>query len=186
MTPLGALWLPVLLSAVLVFVASSIVHMLLPFHKNDYRKVPREAEVMEALGRFEIPPGDYMMPRPDGMADLKNPEFLEKMKRGPVAMMTIMPGGAPGMGPQLAQWFVYCLVVGLFAGYVASRALPPGAVYLQVFRFVGTVAFVGYAMALWQSTIWYKRSLATTIRLNVDGLIFALLTAGTFGWLWPR
>lgn len=186
MTPLGALWLPLLLSAVLVFVASSIVHMVLPLHKNDYRKVPRQDEVMEALRPFAIPPGDYMMPRPEGMADLKNPEFLEKMKRGPVAMMTIMPGGNPGMGAQLAQWFVYCLVVGLFAGYVASRALPPGAHYLQVFRFVGTVAFVGYAMALWQSTIWYKRSLGTTIRLNIDGLIFALLTAGTFGWLWPK
>jgi hypothetical protein len=186
MTPLGALWLPVLLSAVIVFVASFVLHMVLPFHKADYRKMPREGEVMEALRGFEIPPGDYMVPRPDGPADMKSPEFLEKMKRGPVVVMTVIPGGTPSMTGNLAQWFVYCLVVGIFAGYVASRALGPGTDYLQVFRFAGTVAFVGYSLALWQFSIWYKRSWATTVRSTIDGLIYGLLTAGTFGWLWPR
>lgn len=186
MTPLGALWLPVLLSAVIVFVASFVLHMVLPFHKADYLKMPKEGEVMEALRRFEIPPGDYMVPRPDSPADMKSPEFLEKMKQGPVVVMTVIPGGVPSMAGNLAQWFVYCLVVGVFAGYVASRALGPGTDYLQVFRFVGTVAFVGYSLALWQFSIWYKRSWATTVRSTVDGLVYGLLTAGTFGWLWPR
>jgi hypothetical protein len=107
------------------------------------------------------------------------------MKRGPVAVMTMMESGPPTMGKSLALWFVYANVVGLFAGYVASRALPPGASYIDVFRFTGTVAFVGYALALWQNTIWYKRAIGATIKSNIDGLIYALLTAGAFGWLWP-
>jgi len=77
------------------------------------------------------------------------------------------------------------MVVGVFAAYVAGRALPPGSDYLRVFRFVGVTAFVGYTLALWQMAIWYRRSVLTTFKATVDGLIYALLTAGTFGWLWP-
>ena len=184
--PFGSLWIPVVVSAVVVFVASSILHMVLPFHRKDYRPVPSEDGVMEALRRFNIPPGDYMMPAAAGPSAMKDPAFMEKRAKGPVMIATVMPGGPINMGAPLAQWFVYSVVVSIFAGYVAGAALPPGAPYLSVFRFVGTVAFVGYSLALWQSTIWYKRSLATTLKLNVDGLIYSLLTAGTFGWLWPK
>ena len=107
------------------------------------------------------------------------------MKQGPVVFMTVLPSGPMGMGGSLAGWFLYCVIVGLFAGYLTSRALPAGAPYLAVFRFTATVAFAGYALALWQHTIWYKRSWMTTLRSNVDGLVYALLTGGVFGWLWP-
>ena len=186
MVPVTALWLPILLSAVIVFVASSIIHMVLPFHRKDYKPVPSEDGVMEALRRFSIPPGDYLMPCPTGPSAMKEPAFLEKRAKGPVLMMTVMPSGPVNMGTPLAQWFVYCVVVGLFAGYVAGAALPAGAPYLSVFRFVGTVAFVGYSMAVWQNSIWYKRAWGITLRVTIDGLIYGLLTAGTFGWLWPR
>jgi hypothetical protein len=101
-------------------------------------------------------------------------------------MLTVMPNGPMSMGRNLGLWFLYLAVVSLFAAYVAGRALPVGAQYLQVFRFVGTAAFLGYAAALWQMSIWYRRAWSTTIKATVDGLIYALLTAGTFGWLWPR
>ena len=100
--------------------------------------------------------------------------------------MTVMESGPVSMGPSLAQWFLYCVVVGVFAAYVAGRALEPGAHYLKVFRFAGVTAFVGYSLALWQNTIWYKRAWTTTLKANVDGLVYGLLTAGTFGWLWPK
>jgi hypothetical protein len=185
MTGLASLWLPILLSAVLVFVVSSIIHMVLPWHKSDYPKMASEDKVMDALRPLAIPPGDYMVPRPATRSDMRSPEFIEKMKKGPVMVMTVMPG-AMSMGKNLTQWFVYCVVVGVFAGYVAGRALPPGTPYLQVFRFVGTTAFIGYTLALWQMSIWYYRAWSTTIKATFDGLIYALLTAGTFGWLWPR
>jgi hypothetical protein len=186
MTALTALWLPILLSAVFVFVVSSLIHMFTPWHKGDYPKIPNEEKVMDLLRPLAIPPGDYMMPRPSSREEMRSPQFLEKFKRGPVMMFTVMPSGSMAMGQQLTLWFLYAVVVGAFAAYVAGRALPPGTPYLAVFRFAGVTAFVGYAVALWQMSIWYRRSWTTTIKATVDGLIYALLTAGTFGWLWPR
>jgi hypothetical protein len=171
---------------VIVFVASSIVHMVLRYHSGDCKTVPSEDQVMEALRKFNLPPGDYMMPRPQSMADMKKPEFKEKLNQGPVIMMTVMKSGPMSMGPSLAQWFLYSIVVGVIAAYVTGRALGPGADYLHVFRFAGCTAFVAYAIALWQDTIWYKRSAGTTLKYTFDGLLYGLLTGGTFGWLWPH
>jgi len=186
MTELIALWLPILLSAVLVFVVSSVIHMLLPWHKSDYPQVPNEDKLREAIRPLAIPPGDYMVPRASSRADLSTPEFAAKMNAGPVMMMTVMPNGPWSMGRNLALWFLYLIVVGIFAGYVAGRALAVGAPYIQVFRFVGATAFIAYSVALWQMSIWYRRAWSITIKATVDGLIYALLTAGVFGWLWPR
>jgi hypothetical protein len=186
MTGLHLLWLPILLSAVIVFIASSLIHMVLPWHKSDYPKMPNEDKVMAALRPLAIPPGDYFIPRPSSTQEMRAPEFLEKMKQGPVVVMTVLPNGPTSMGRNLGLWFVYCLVVGLLAAYVAGRALPAGTAYLQVFRFAGVTAFTGYAVALWQMSIWYQRGWTMTIKATVDGLVYALLTAGTFGWLWPK
>jgi hypothetical protein len=186
MTGLVALWLPILVSAVLVFVVSSVIHMMSPWHKSDYPKLSSEDRVMDALRPLAIPPGDYMMPRPSSRAEMRTPQFLEKYRRGPVLMLTVWPGGSMSMSTQLVQWFVYALVVGCFAGYVAGRALPPGAPFGSVFRFAGVTAFVGYSLALWQMSIWYRRAWLTTTKATVDGLIYAALTAATLGWLWPH
>lgn len=186
MVPLMSLWLPILLSAVFVFMMSSVIHMMLGYHRADYRKLPAEDEFMEAMRKFNFLPGDYMVPCAGGPKDMKDPAFMEKMKKGPVVMMTIFPPGQNWFGKQLGQWFVYCIVVGVFAAYIAGRALGPGAEYLHVFRFAGTTAFACYALALWQNSIWYRRNWGTTLRSTFDGLIYAGLTAGTFGWLWPK
>jgi hypothetical protein len=90
------------------------------------------------------------------------------------------------MASNLVLWFIYTVVVSFFAAYIAGRAVGPGSDYLVVFRFVGTTAFMGYALALPQNSIWYRRSWGTTLKSMFDGLVYALLTAGTFGWLWPR
>ena len=186
LTGLTALWLPILLSSVIVFVVSSAIHMLPLWHKSDFPALPEQGRVMDALRPFAIPPGDYMMPRPSSMKEMKTPEFTETMKKGPVMMLTVMPNGLMSMGGTFVQWFLYSAVVGVFAAYVAGRALPVGADYLEVFRFVGSIAFIGYCLALWQMSIWYHRAWSWTIKATVDGLIYGLLTAGTFGWLWPR
>lgn len=186
MTALSALWLPILVSAVLVFIASSVIHMFLPWHKNDFPKMPNEEKAMDALRPLAIPPGDYMVPHCSGSKEMRSPEFAEKMKRGPVMIVTVRPNGMFGMGKNLVQWFIYCAAIGLFAGYVASRALPSGTPYLRVFQLVGATAFLAYSASLWPMSIWYSRSWMTTFKSTVDGLIYALLTAGAFGWLWPR
>ena len=186
MTGLVALAVPILLSAVIVFFASSIIHMLLPWHRNDYPKVPNEDAVADALRPFAIPPGDYMLPRCDTMAEMKSEAFTKKLSNGPVVIMTVLPNGRMSMGRNLSLWFVYCCAISVFAAYISGRALAPGENYLHVFRFAGATAFLGYAGALWQMSIWYRRAWSVTIKSTIDGLIYALLTAGTFGWLWPR
>lgn len=186
MVTLMQLWLPILVSAVFVFIASSVIHMALTYHKNDYRKLPDEDGVMDALRKSGASPGDYLFPRCDTMAQMKEPAFQERWKKGPVGFLTVIGSGQQSMAGNLIQWFIYCVVVGVFAGYVAGRALPAGSHYLKVFRFAGVTAFSGYCLALWQNTIWYKRAWTTTFKSTVDGLIYAGLTAGTFGWLWPK
>ena len=186
MTGLTMLWLPILLSAVIVFVVSSIIHMASPWHKNDYPRMPNEDRVRDALRPLAIPPGDYMIPRPTSREEMRSPEFAEKVKQGPNLIVTVLPSGPWSMKRNLTQWFFYAVVVSIFAAYIAGRALPPGSPYLAVFRFAGATAFIGYSVALWQMSIWYRRSWAITTKATVDGLIYGLLTAGTFGWLWPR
>lgn len=186
MTGLAALWLPILLSSVIVFLLSWVIHMLPLWHKNDYPKMSNEDAVRDAIRPLAIPPGEYIVPRAASAKDMKNPEFIEKLKKGPVLMLTVWRNEPFSMGKSLVLWFIYCVVVGIFSAYVAGRALPSGTEYLHVFRFAGVTAFTAYAVALWQNSIWYKRSCSVTAKLTLDGLIYALLTAGTFGWLWPR
>lgn len=99
--------------------------------------------------------------------------------------MTVLPGGEFSMTRNLVQWFLYLVLVGMFAALVAGSALPPGADGRAVFHFVALTAFAGYTLALWQMSIWYSRSWATTIKATFDGLIYALITAAIFAWLWP-
>ncbi len=185
MVSIVSLWLPVLLSAVAVFIASSVIHMVLGYHRTDFQKVPDEPAALAAIRSLGLAPGDYMMPQPASQAGMKDPAFIEKMKTGPIVAMTVLPSGAPNMGSLLGQWFLYCVLVSVFAAYVAGRTLLPGTPYLQVFRVAGTVAFVGYSLALWQATIWYRRSPSATFKSTLDGFIYGLLTGGIFGWLWP-
>lgn len=186
MLALTALWLPILVASIIVFVASSFIHMVTPWHKNDFPRLANEDAFRDAVRPLAIPPGDYMIPRPKTRAELRAPEFAEKVKAGPVLVMTVLPSGQMSMAKNLVGWFIYNVIVSVFAAYIASRALGPGATYLQVFRFAGATAFIGYAVALWQMSIWYGRAWSLTIKSTIDGLIYALLTAGTFGWLWPR
>lgn len=187
MVPVMSLWLPILLSAVVVFVASSIIHMVLPYHRSDYKKLPDEEGVLASLRKLAVTPGDYMLPKPDSAKAMKDPAFLKRWSEGPVGMLTVMKTGAtPSMGKPLAFWFLYCVVVGIFAAYISGRALQSGAPYLSVFRFVSATAFAGFALGLWQNTIWYGRAWTTTFKTNIDGLIYSLLMGGVFGWLWPK
>lgn len=182
---LCCLWLPILLSSVVVFLISWVIHMATPWHKNDFRKVPEEEKLREAFHSLTIPPGNYMVPMASNRKEAGSEEFREKMKKGPVLMMTVAPGGRMSMAKPLIQWFVYLIVVGIFAAYIASRALPAGAGFLPVLRFAGATAFIGYSVALWQTSIWYRRPWTITIKETVDGLIYGIVTGAIFGWLWP-
>ena len=183
MVPLASLLIPIILAALLVFFASSIIHMLLPYHRTDYTGIPDEAAVAAALRN--VPPGDYALPYAGSPAAMKDPVFQEKMKTGPIAFMTVARPGGNWMTTSLVWWFVYCLVVSIFAAYVAARAEGPGAEYFSVFRFASVTAYLGYGMATWHNTIWYKQKVSTVVKNNIDALIYALLTGGAFAGFWP-
>jgi hypothetical protein len=185
MVPLSALWLPILLSAVIVFVASSIMHMLLPYHRSDYQRLPDEEKIRAALRSVGVKRGLYMFPFCNHK-EMNSPEAQEKFKQGPVGMVTILQSGPPAMPKYLAMWFAYCLVIGFFVAYLAAHTVAPGTHYLQVFRVVGTAAFLPYGLAHISNGIWKGLPWSVVFKEVVDGLIYGLLTAGTFGWLWPR
>lgn len=186
MVPLTSLWKPILLSAVLAFAASSLSHAVLQLHSSDFRKLPVEDEVMDLLSARSVPPGDYLFPRPGSRAEMRDPSFQQKVKRGPVGLLTLLPEGGNPVGRAFVLWFLWCAVVGGFAAYVAGRALPPGAGFATIFRLVAVAAFAGYALALWQDSIWYGRSFATTLRFTADAVAYAGLTGAAHAWLWPK
>ncbi len=186
MVSLTELWLPIVLSAVVVFVASSIAHMVLTYHRSNYRKLANETATLEALRKENLSPGAYMFPYCGTPKDMKSPETKAKFEQGPVGMLTVLPSGPPAIGKNLVQWFVFCLVMGIFVAYIAGRTLAAGADYLAVFRVAGAVAFVGYGVSQLDASIWRGQLWGVTSKFVIDGLVYALLTAGTFGWLWPR
>jgi hypothetical protein len=186
MVPLGALWLPILLSAVAVFVWSSVVHMVLGYHRSDYRKLPDEDAIGAALRGASVGPGTYHLPHFPGMAEMGTPAALEKFNRGPVGIITLTKPGPPSLGPYLAQWFVYSVVVGVFAAYLAGIALAPGTPFVTVFRFVATVGLLAYGSTTATDPIWKFGSWGTTLKHVFDGLVYGLLTGAVFAWLWPK
>lgn len=179
------LWLPILLCGVFVFVASAINHMVLPTHKGDYRGLPGEDAIRAVFNEQGVGAGDYMMPHANSFKEASTPEMQAKIKEGPIANMTVRPAGSWNMGPALGQWFLYSLLISVFAGYIATLSCAPGAHYGDVFRVTATVAILGYSTAYIPTSIWKGLSWTTTLKFAVDGVVYGLLTGGAFGWLWP-
>jgi hypothetical protein len=186
MVGLVALWKPILVSAVFVVITLIIIHMMPGWHQGDMSAVPGEDKVMDMLRGLNVQPGDYRFPFGNTTAEMTTPAFIEKMKAGPVGIMSIRPSGELNMGKMLGQWFVYSLVIAVFVAYLTGRTRGAGAPFLEVVRVSGAVAFCCYSVAHWQNWIWWGKSTRYTITYSVDGLLYALVTGATFGWLWPK
>ena len=185
MVYLTDLWLPILLSAVGVFVVSMLTHMVLKLHKNDYEPLPDESALLEAMRNAGVTPGNYHFPHCSDMKEMGSPEMMSKLKQGPIGFMNVMPSGNPAMGKFLGQWFVFSVIVGVMVAYVTGRTLGPGADYLAVFRIAGVVSFLTFSGAEGANCIWKGQNVGTTLRHLFDGLLYGLVTGGVFGWLWP-
>jgi len=183
--PFGSLWLPVVVSAVAVWLLSSVLHMVLKYHRADYRPLPDEEAVGAALRKDSPPPGVYTIPYCADMSAMKDPAFQEKYRRGPVALITMMKNGPPAMGKYLVLWFLFCLLVSFTAGYVARHTLTPASAGLLVMQITGTVAFVGYGYGALIDWIWAAQPASNALRSLVDALLYALATGAVFWWLWP-
>lgn len=186
MVTLGALWIPILLSAILVFFTSFLVHMVLRYHASDYTPLPNEDAVRAAIRAGNPPPRQYIIPYCANPKDMEKPEIKQKFVEGPVGVLNLKAPGAPTMTPMLVQWFVFVLVVSLFLAYVACHTIEQGAPYMEVFGIVGAVGFLAYAAGTVPAAIWMGKPWSVAIKEVFDGLLYGLVTAGTFGWLWPR
>jgi len=185
MVPLTALWLPIVLSAVIVFIGSSIMHMVLPYHRSDYQKLPDEDNVLASLRAAGVKRGLYMFPFCTHK-DMKTQAMMDKFKQGPVGILTMFPSGPVVMPKFLGLWFGYCLIISIFAAYLTGRTLAPGASYLAVHRVAGCAAFMAYGLGHISNSIWKRQPWSVTAKEVFDGLIYGSLTGGTFGWLWPH
>lgn len=186
MVSLGALWLPVLLSAVLVFVLSSVIHMLLGYHNSDYTRIPNEDAVRAAIRSGTPAAKQYVIPYAATPKEMETPEMKQKYAEGPVGVLNLKPSGSYGMGTSLVQWFVFALGVAFFVAYIASRALPADSEYLRVFQLVGAVGFLAFGAGQLPAAIWMGKPWSVAWKEVFDGLVYGLAMAGVFGWLWPR
>ena len=185
MVHLTALWLPVLVSAVAVFVVSSLVHMALKIHKSDWAKLPDEDRTLDALRGAGIPPGMYMFPNCRSQEEMASPEMTAKFQRGPVGHMTLLPPGGYAIGKSLLQWFVLALVVSAGAGYVTGIGLPAGAPKVDVFRATAAVAFIAHGSSGVIDSIWKGVRWSVAAKFVFDALLYSLATGAVFAWLWP-
>lgn len=176
-----SLWLPILISAVIVWVASALVWTVLPWHKSDWKKTPDEEAARAALKG--IKPGNYMLPYCADQEEYKQEESQQKFIDGPQAFITVVPNGLPNMAPKLLQIFVYYILIGVLVAYFVSRTIALDSTYLDVFRIAGTTAFIAHGIAYIQDSIWFGRPWSLTAKTLVDALIYGLLTGGVFGWL---
>ncbi|HET6564647.1 MAG TPA: hypothetical protein VFG52_04475 [Xanthomonadales bacterium] len=178
-----SLWMPILLSAVAVFFASSLIWMVLQYHNSDWKKLPNEEAARDALKGLS--PGNYSIPHCAGNKERADPAWQARYAEGPVVMLNVFPHGSLAMGKQLGQWFVYCVVISTLVAYAAGTTLMAGAEGMKVFQVTATVAVLAYAGSAACNSIWFGNSWSRTAKDILDGLIYGHLTAGIFCWLWP-
>lgn len=186
MVPLEQLWIPIIASAVLVFIASALIHMVIKWHNPDYHGFANEDEVRAAIRKTSPAPGQYFLPYCPDPKQMEKPEIRKKFTEGPIGFVTLRPPGPPSMTQPLVLWFISCVIISAIAGYLASRTVPPGASFLAVCRVVSIVAFFAYAWGGVHQAIWMGKPWGSAAKEILDGVIYAVITAATFGWLWPR
>jgi len=186
MISLAQLWLPILVTAVAVFAASSLVHMVLRWHASDYRQLGNEDDVRAVMRAGAAGPGQYFIPYCADPKEMGRPEMVAKFKEGPVGLLVLRPVGMPSMGKPLGLWFGLNLLVAILAGYLACRTLAAGSSFPQIFRVVGLFTFAAYAIGPLQQAVWMGKPWASAGKEAGDALIYGVVTGLVFGWLWPR
>jgi hypothetical protein len=183
MVSLLDLWVPILVAAIVVQIASTIIHMALPFwHTADYRTAEDDRPFLEAMRPLRS--GLYMIPR---MPKEPTPEQTAEWSKGPSAIMYLRNPAAFSFGKTIGLYFLYCLVSAVFVAYIAGQTLPRGTDYLRVFQIAGAAGTIFWSFGNNVSdAIWYGKPWRATIKYAIDGLIYGCLMGGVFGWLWPE
>jgi hypothetical protein len=180
------LLMPIFLAAVLVFAASSVIHMVFKWHKPEYRKLSNEEEVRAAVRAGAAGPGQYIVPYCEDPKEFQSEAMRAKLMEGPVGSITLRPPGAPSMGAMMGSWFALNVAVAAIAAYLACSTLPAGASFLAVCRLVGGVTFLAYGTGSVANAIWWGKPWSAAMKELLDASIYGLASALAFAWLWPR
>lgn len=184
MDMIAQLWLPILVSAVAIFIVSFLVWMVLPHHKADIKKLPDEPAFVETLGRMNLPPGVYMWPNCETKEEFNSDEFKQRYEAGPWGNITVV-GAKPNMGANLAIVFVFYLIVSLLTAYITGEAREPGASFSQVFQIAATVAAMAYALGSVPHDIWFGKPMRFRVTEFIDQIVYGLITGAIFAVMWP-
>jgi hypothetical protein len=180
------LWLPIVLAAVAIFIYSFLANVVSPHHKGDWKELPNEDGMLEAVRGADIPAGQYMFPYCH-MKDFKDPAVKARYEKGPHGILIRWPGAA-NMPKNLVLTFIYYLVVGACVAYAATLAFngrPAEPAFMDAFRCTGAVAMFAYCLGCIPGTIWFGYSWRSTWMYIIDGLISGAVTGVFFAWLWP-
>ena len=185
---LTTLWLPIILSAVGIFIASAVIHMVLQWHQPDYKQFPNEEEVRRVLRAGNTQGGgEYTVPWCASPKDSGTPEMQKKFEEGPIGFLTLWPPGAKvNMGKTLGQWFAFTLVVAAIIGYVAYKAILVPETFGQVARLTGALAFFAYGAGSIPYGIWFGKPWKSVSKDVLDAAIYAVITGVAFGMLWTK
>lgn len=178
-----ALWLPVLMTTVVLFVASFLAWVVLPHHKPDVRRWPEEERLLDFVRESGAAPGEYLFPLIE-QDEMKEDRARQRYERGPWGLIRVWPR-QPDMVRNMAATFGYFLLVTLLVAYVAAAALTPGAVFGEVFRIVATTAILAYCAGGVLNEIWFTRPLRAKLMNAIDGLVYGAITGVIFGLMWP-
>ena len=186
MNALLSLWLPILLSAVVVFVISSLVHMVLKWHASDYSALANEDAVRDAIRAGNPAPGRYVVPHCTDMKDMGSEAMLKKYQEGPVGHVTLLPNGAPNMGKYLGQWFLWSLAIAVVAAYLTTQlfGLDHGHARAAA-KLVFAVSFIAHGFGTVSESIWGGRPWSQSAKYLLDAALYAGGSGLVFYWLWP-
>ena len=186
MTPFMSLLLPIVVAAFAVFILSTIIHMVMPWHKSDYAAVPDHDAATAAIGSLGLAPDDYAVPNPRLPNGGKNPNFIAEFERGPTFQMTLIPPGGMHMGKTMGTWFGFMLLIAAIAAWVTGSIVPPGGNTRAVFHYSAIVTACSYGFGAWPLSIWYHRKWSTAFKGTFDAILYGLATGAIFMWMWPK
>ncbi|MCC6425806.1 MAG: hypothetical protein IT435_03190 [Phycisphaerales bacterium] len=179
-----ALWLPILVSAVAVWIASAIVWMAMPHHKKDYIELPDEKGFTAFLKSQNIPAGVYGFPDCKTPEKRNSPEMKEAWQHGPMGMLYVWKTPMSMGGKMFATFLVFlCASAGI--GYLASIAITGSPEGMHVFRIVATAGTLTYCFSFIPNMIWFGAYRRTIVANIVDGIAYGVITGLVFMWMWP-
>jgi hypothetical protein len=179
------LWLPILLSAVAIWIISAIVWMALPHHKQDFIGLTDEDGFMDSIRRSGIKPGNYVFPDFRDREAMKSEKISKALEEGPVGHLSVWRTPLT-MVSKLVGTFIVYIVVSTLIAYLTRVALPGPAEFAKVFQIAGTAGILAYCFSSIPNALWFGSYKRTIVASFIDGIVYGHITGAIFAWRWPH